>query len=87
MFLFYVLSFFKKWDTIQGGTLFKGGHYLRKYGKYMNQILPDFDLFESTKVDILHKYYVSTICHVTHHDLSIVAINWQYVCLPTLILT
>ena len=32
MFLFYVLSFFKKGDTIQGGTLFKGGHYLRKYG-------------------------------------------------------
>ena len=31
-FLFYVLSFFKKGDTIQGGTLFKGGHYLRKYG-------------------------------------------------------
>ena len=28
----YVLSFFKKGDTIQGGTLFKGGHYLRKYG-------------------------------------------------------
>ena len=32
MSLFYVLSFFKKGDTIQGGTLFKGGHYLRKYG-------------------------------------------------------
>ena len=32
MFLFYVLSFFKKGDSIQGGTLFKGGHYLRKYG-------------------------------------------------------
>ena len=32
MFLFYVLSFFKKGDTIQGGTLYKGGHYLRKYG-------------------------------------------------------
>ena len=32
MFLFYVLSFFKKEDTIQGGTLFKGGHYLSKYG-------------------------------------------------------
>ena len=32
MFLFYVLSIFKKGDTIQGGTLFKGGHYLRKYG-------------------------------------------------------
>ena len=34
MFLFYVLSFFKKGDTIQGGTLFKGGHYLRKYGMW-----------------------------------------------------
>ena len=34
---FYVLSLFKKGDTIQGGTLFKGGHYLRKYGIY------DFD--------------------------------------------
>jgi hypothetical protein len=32
MFLFYVLSLFKKGDTIQGGILFKGGHYLRKYG-------------------------------------------------------
>ena len=32
MFLFYVLSFFKKGDTIQGGILFKGGQYLRKYG-------------------------------------------------------
>ena len=28
MFLFYVLSFFKKGDTIQGG------HYLRKYGRF-----------------------------------------------------
>ena len=27
----YLLSFFKKGNTIQGGTLFKGGHYLRKY--------------------------------------------------------
>ena len=35
MFLFYVLSFFKKGDTIEGGTLFKGGYYLRKYGKYL----------------------------------------------------
>ena len=34
MFLFYVLSFLKKGDTIQGGTLFKGGHYLRKYGMF-----------------------------------------------------
>ena len=32
MFLFYVLSFFKRGDTIQEGTLFKGGHYLRKCG-------------------------------------------------------
>ena len=34
MFLFYVLSFSKKGDTIQGGKLFKGGHYLRKYGNF-----------------------------------------------------
>ena len=42
MFLFYVLSFFKKGDTIQGGPLFKGGHYLRKYGslKWLNQTAP-----------------------------------------------
>ena len=32
MFRFYVLSFFKIGDTIQGGTLFKGEHYLRKCG-------------------------------------------------------
>ena len=32
MFFFYVLSFVKKGDTIQEGTLFKGGHYLRKNG-------------------------------------------------------
>jgi hypothetical protein len=32
MFFFYVLSFFKKGDTIQGRTLFKGRYYLRKYG-------------------------------------------------------
>ena len=34
MFLFYVLSFFKKRDTIEGGTLFKGGNYFRKFGSY-----------------------------------------------------
>ena len=28
MFLFYVLSFFKKGDTIQGGTLFKEIWYM-----------------------------------------------------------
>ena len=32
MFPFYVLSFFKKGDSIQGGTLVKGGNNLRKYG-------------------------------------------------------
>ena len=34
MFPFYVLIFFKKGDTIQRGTLLKGGHYLRKYGNF-----------------------------------------------------
>ena len=46
MFIFYVLSVFKKRDTIQGGTLFKGGHYLRKYGKlqYFQEISMQLDL-------------------------------------------
>ena len=35
MFLFYVQNFFKKGDTIEGGTLFKGGHYLRKYCTFL----------------------------------------------------
>ena len=30
----YYVSFFKKGDTIQGGTLFKGEHYLRKNDRY-----------------------------------------------------
>ena len=52
MFLFYVISFFKKGDTIQGGTLFKGGKYMRKYGIcicisisiYFNISYPEFEL-------------------------------------------
>ena len=31
MFLFYVLSFFKKGDTIQGGTLFREIRYIYIY--------------------------------------------------------
>ena len=42
MLLFYILSFFKKGDTIQGGTLFKGRHYLRKYG--ISNILHTFTI-------------------------------------------
>ena len=32
MFPFLCTKFFKKGDTIQGGTLFKGGQYLMKNG-------------------------------------------------------
>ena len=32
-----VLSFFEKGDTIQGGSFFKGGHYLRKYGNQLTK--------------------------------------------------
>ena len=39
MFLFYVLSFFIKGGTIQGGTLFKGGHYLYSYSIQKRQPL------------------------------------------------
>ena len=44
MFLIYVLSFLKKRDTIQGGTLFKGGHFLREYGSLFG--LDSADLIE-----------------------------------------
>ena len=46
MFLFYVLSFFKNGDIIQGGTLFKGGHYLRRYGTY-SVYCGEFFLFDN----------------------------------------
>ena len=39
MFIFYVLSFFKKGNTNQGGTLYKVGHNLRKYGKLFSALL------------------------------------------------
>ena len=45
MFLFYVLSFFKKGDTIQGGTLFKGRHYLR------NTVFTKLDLMQDPVID------------------------------------
>ena len=38
----YVPCFFKKGDTFQGGTLFKGGHYLRKYDMSMTLLLRPF---------------------------------------------
>ena len=49
MFLFYVLSFFKKGDTIQGETLFKGGHYLRKYSTYFSSNFMKIHRFSGTK--------------------------------------
>ena len=53
MFLFCVLSSFKKGETIQGGTLFKGGHYLRKYGNKKiscNLLLPFHLLLGATTI-------------------------------------
>ena len=42
MFLFYVLSFFKKEDTIQGGTLFKEIRYLYFEKVYLLKVDPNF---------------------------------------------
>ena len=40
MFLFYVLSFFKKGDTIEGGTLFKEIRYMKfAYFFFINRVL------------------------------------------------
>ena len=58
MFLFYVLSFLKKGDTIQGGTLFKGGHYLGKYG---NLILCSSLLF--LEYFIIDNYKIIKLAH------------------------
>jgi hypothetical protein len=52
MFLFYVLSFFKNGDTIEGGTLFKGGYYLRKYGTHAS----------ISRNIVLIKYFCGSIC-------------------------
>ena len=56
----YVLGFFKKGDTIQGGTLFKGGHYLRKYGYngFWNYVFPVHDDITNLK----HAYVSRYIC-------------------------
>ena len=40
MFLFYVLSFFKKGDTIHSFCIIQGGHYLGKYGIYQGVFRP-----------------------------------------------
>ena len=70
-FKFYVLNvppiLRKRGDTIQGRTLYKGGHYLRKYGIW------DFQGFENSKKNISVKtilgntvYYKleSTFCSI-----------------------
>ena len=61
MFLFYVLSFFKKGDTIQGGTLFKGGHYLRKYGRLINLHFESFQDVD-TGVAVFWSGCMSILC-------------------------
>ena len=53
MFLFYVLTFFKKGDIIQGGTLIKGGHYLRKYGSTKLYGFPDIVRFLTDSLEFL----------------------------------
>ena len=49
----YVLNvppiLWKRGDTIQGRTLYKGGHYLRKYGMYTEKNL----LFKTTTLSSL----------------------------------
>ena len=44
MFLFYVLSFFKKGDTIQGGTLFKE----IRYSSFFSHKVEDSSHFDPT---------------------------------------
>ena len=57
MFLLYVLSFFRKGDTIQGGTLFKGGQYLRKYGIYASNVNSSSKAGSKVKDDSIQKSF------------------------------
>ena len=56
MILFYVLSFFNKGYTIQAGTLFKGGHYLRKYG---NKGLDENRPWSLAKIQTLYRDFTT----------------------------
>ena len=78
MFLFYVLSFFKKGDTIQGGTLFEGEHYLRKYGicKICKKKMPtihNFILLTNT-----YKYKTNLKPSLMNNDYLFCLHNTQY---------
>ena len=71
MFLFYVLSFFKKGDTIQGGTLFKGGHYSRKYGKCEQGLVWVMQGNSLNMTNFLFTAYISKnqyILHIWHSN-------------------
>ena len=59
MFLFRVLSFFKKGDTIQGRTLFKGGTLFKeiRYVPKLENVLNTCPPFLNHKNTILLLYY------------------------------
>ena len=65
MFLFYVISFFKKGGTIQRGTIFKGGHYLRKCGMYFMYVFCKKEILAKTKFVCKVKYADSIYCFET----------------------
>ena len=73
MFLFYVLTFFKNGDIIQGGTLFKGGHYLRKYG--MTQDLSVFMYFAKRRQFYMYQKFENCNLTLLNQWLKLVKIN------------
>ena len=65
MFLFYVLSFFKKGDIIQGRKLFKGGHYLRKYGIcILHNVIDTYTTYKDITISVFDKEIVSLILYM-----------------------
>ena len=70
----YVLSFFKKVDTTQGGTLFKGGHYLRKYGMPYIFVLVENET-ESKKVSFLFAQSKISV-DKTFNDMVVASQKW-----------
>ena len=69
MFLFNVLTFFKIGDIIQGGTFFKGGHYLRKYGSLLNAFMFKKNLESHGCLKVRKRNLKGSLCLLSIHSL------------------
>ena len=78
MFLFYVLSFFKKGDTIQAGTLLKGNMVITvsSFGKSEKNGFQDYDANGWKKYGEPYPFLMRGSCHLDR--VSNVEIDVEY---------